>query len=159
MGRWISGFIVPESYELYGTEARIDNDGNRIVATNNCLWLTNIEHGKRHQPLKLMSIADNLRFNKKLKKKAAYQQYDNYIAIEIPFSDAIPLDYDGVMGVPISFLDKYCPEQFDIVGSDSSVKEGLLPDLVNSEWKGKLDKGLLNNINIELIVIQVTSSH
>ena len=63
------------------------------------------------------------------------------------------------MGVPISFLDKYCPEQFDIVGSDSSVKEGLLPDLVNSEWKGKLDKGLLNNINIELIVIQVTSSH
>ena len=145
MGRWISGFIVPESYELYGTEARIDNDGNRIVATNNCLWLTNIEHGKRHQPLKLMSMADNQRFNKKLQKKAAYEQYDNYVAIEVPFSDAIPLDYEGVMGVPISFLDKYCPEQFEIVGSDSSVKEGLLPDLVNSEWKGKLDRGYINN--------------
>ncbi|MGZ2368840.1 adenine-specific methyltransferase EcoRI family protein [Ancylomarina sp. YFZ004] len=145
MGRWISGFIVPESYELYGTEARIDSDGNRIIATNNCLWLTNIEHGKRHQPLKLMSMADNRRFNKKLQKKAAYEQYDNYDAIEVPFSDAIPLDYDGVMGVPISFLDKYCPEQFEIVGSDSSVKEGLLPDLVNSEWKGKLDRGYINN--------------
>lgn len=145
MGRWISGFIVPESYELYGTEARIDNEGNRIVATNNCLWLTNIEHGKRHQPLKLMSMADNRRFNKKLQKKAAYEQYDNYVAIEVPFSDAIPLDYEGVMGVPISFLDKYCPEQFEIVGSDSSVKEGLLPDLVNSEWKGKLDRCYINN--------------
>ena len=59
MGRWISGFIVPESYELYGSEARIEN-GNRIVATNNCLWLTNIDHGKRHQPLKLMTILQTL---------------------------------------------------------------------------------------------------
>jgi len=56
MGRWISGFIVPETYELYGTEARIDEDGNRIVATNNCLWLTNLDHGKRHQPLPLMTM-------------------------------------------------------------------------------------------------------
>ena len=53
MGRWISGFIVPQSYELYGTEAGIDEDGNRIVATNNCLWLTNIDHGRRHRPLQL----------------------------------------------------------------------------------------------------------
>lgn len=115
MGRWISGFIVPESYELYGTEARIDNDGNRVIATNDCLWLTNIEHGKRHQPLKLMSMADNRRFNKKLKKKAAYEQYENYDAIEVPFTDAIPLSYDGIMGVPISFLDKYNPDQFEIL--------------------------------------------
>ena len=86
MGRWISGFIVPESYELYGTEARVDNDGNRIIATNNCLWLTNIEHGKRHQPLKLMSMADNRRFNKKLLKKVAYEQYDNYDAINVPYT-------------------------------------------------------------------------
>jgi len=64
MGRWISGFIVPESYELYGTEARIDEEGNRIVATNNCLWLTNIDHGKRHQPLPLMTMDDNIKFSK-----------------------------------------------------------------------------------------------
>ncbi|TMM58782.1 DNA methyltransferase [Maribacter algarum] len=145
MGRWISGFIVPESYELYGTEARIDKDGNRIVATNNCLWLTNIEHGKRHQPLKLMTMADNSRYNKKLQKKSAYNKYDNYDAIEVPFSDAIPLDYHGVMGVPISFLDKYCPEQFEIIGSDSCVKDGLLPNLINSKWEGKLDRGYIDN--------------
>ncbi len=69
MGRWISGFIVPEQYDLYGTEAKIDEDGSRIVATNNCLWLVNIDHGKRHNPLQLMSMADNRRFNKKVIKK------------------------------------------------------------------------------------------
>ena len=56
MGRWISGFIVPESYDLYGTEARIDENGDRIVATNNCLWLTNLDHGRRHQSLPLMTM-------------------------------------------------------------------------------------------------------
>lgn len=63
-------------------------------------------------------MADNLRFSKhkELKGKTAYDRYDNYDAIEVPFTDAIPSDYDGVMGVPISFLDKYCPEQFEILG-------------------------------------------
>lgn len=116
MGRWISGFIVPEKYELYGTEARIEN-GKRIVATNNCLWLTNIEHGRRHQPLSLMTMADNLKFSShKSIKENGYPKYDNYDAIEVPYSDAIPSDYDGIMGVPITFLDKHCPEQFEIVG-------------------------------------------
>lgn len=117
MGRWISGFIVPDSYELYGTEARIDNEGNRIVATNNCLWFTNLDHGKRHQPLPLMTMNDNIKFSshKEIKGKE-YQKYDNYNAIEVPYTDSIPSDYDGVMGVPITFLDKYSPEQFEIVG-------------------------------------------
>jgi len=117
MGRWISGFIVPESYELYGTEARIDEDGNRIVATNNCLWLTNLDHGKRHQPLSLMTMSDNIKFSsyKEIKGKE-YKKYDNFDAIEIPYTDAIPSDYGGVMGVPITFLDKYNPDQFEIVG-------------------------------------------
>ena len=78
-------------------------------------WFTNIEHGRRHEPLKLMNMADNIKFNKKLKGKE-YQKYDNYDAIEVPYTDAIPSDYDEVMGVPISFLDKYCPEQFEILG-------------------------------------------
>jgi hypothetical protein len=80
------------------------------------IWLTNIEHGRRHQPLSLMTMEDNIKFNKKLTRKQAYDTYDNYDAIEVPFTDAIPSDYKGIMGVPISFLDKYNPEQFEIIG-------------------------------------------
>lgn len=116
MGRWISGFIVPEKYELYGTEARIEN-GKRIVATNNCLWLTNIEHGRRHQPLSLMTMADNMKFSShKVVRENGYPNYENYDAIDVPFSDAIPSDYEGLMGVPITFLDKYNPDQFEVIG-------------------------------------------
>jgi Adenine-specific methyltransferase EcoRI len=118
MGRWISGFIVPESYDLHGSEARIDENGDRIVATNNCLWLTNLDHGRRHQPLPLMTMAENLKYSKhkEIKGKKAYDKYDNYDAIDVPFTDAIPSDYGDVMGVPITFLDKYNPDQFEIVG-------------------------------------------
>ena len=80
-------------------------------------WFTNIEHGKRHQFMPLMSEADNIKFSRhKEIKGVGYKKYDNYDAIEVPFTDAIPSDYKGVMGVPISFLDKYCPEQFEILG-------------------------------------------
>lgn len=87
-----------------------------LVKFRNCCWFTNLDHGRRHQPLSLMTMADNLKFNKKLKGKTAYDHYDNYDAIEVPFTDAIPSDYKGIMGVPISFLDKYNPEQFEILG-------------------------------------------
>ena len=91
-----------------------------LVKFRNCHWYTNLEHGRRHEPLKLMTIEENLRYSrhKEIKGKSfeeAYPRYDNYDAIEVAFTDAIPRDYDGVMGVPISFLDKYCPEQFEIV--------------------------------------------
>jgi hypothetical protein len=81
-------------------------------------WFTNLDHGRRHQPLPLMSLEDNLRFSKhkEIKGKKSYDHYENYDAIEIPFTDAIPSDYIGIMGVPISFLDKYNPDQFEIVG-------------------------------------------
>ena len=116
MGRWISGFIVPEGYELYGSEARINESGNRIVATNNCLWLTNLEHGRRHQPLRLMTMTDNVKYSKHNEiRDNGYQKYDYYDAINVPFTDAIPKDYDGLMGVPITFLDKFNPEQFEII--------------------------------------------
>ena len=85
-------------------------------------WFTNIEHGKRHEKLLLDTMAHNLKFNKRLKRefekkygKVEYPQYDNYNAIEVPFTECIPSDFDGVMGVPITFMDKYCPEQFEIV--------------------------------------------
>lgn len=80
-------------------------------------WLTNIDHGRRHQPLPLMTMADNLKYSKhKEIKGKTYERYDNYDAIEVPFTDAIPSDYEGLMAVPITFLDKYCPEQFEILG-------------------------------------------
>ena len=123
MGRWISGFIVPEGYELYGSEARIDENGQRIVATNNCLWLTNLEHGRRHQPLSLMTMKDNIKYSKhKEIRDVGYEKYDNYDAIDVAFTDAIPSDYNGAMGVPITFLDKYNPEQFEILGIMASTQ-------------------------------------
>ncbi len=69
-----------------------------------------------------MTMADNLKFSKhkEIKGKKRYDRYDNYDAIEVPFTDAIPSDYDGVMGVPISFLDKYNPDQFEILGYEKS---------------------------------------
>jgi hypothetical protein len=116
MGRWISGFVVPDSYELFGTEARLE-DGKRIVSTNSSLWLTNVDHGKRHQKLQLMSIKDNQRFSKhKEIRERGYSKYDNYDALEVPFADSIPSDYEGVMGVPITYLGKHNPEQFQIIG-------------------------------------------
>jgi hypothetical protein len=81
-------------------------------------WFTNIDHGRRHQELPLMTTDENLKYSKhkKIKDKESYDKYENYDAIEIPFTDSIPSDYRGIMGVPISFLDKYNPEQFEIVG-------------------------------------------
>jgi hypothetical protein len=98
-------------------ESDVDRVDDGINMKNvSSVWFTNFEHGRRHQPLQLMTLQDNLRFNKKMKGKTAYDHYDNYDAIEVSFTDAIPSDYTGVMGVPISFLDKYCPEQFEILG-------------------------------------------
>ena len=92
------------------------NPKTGFVKFGNVRWLTNIDYGNRYQPLKLITMNDNLRYNTKLRrKKNVYKKYDNYNAIEIPYTDAIPSDYDGVMGVPISFLDRYNPEQFEIV--------------------------------------------
>lgn len=88
-----------------------------LIRISGVMWFTNIDLGKRHEPLPLMTMADNLKFSKhKEILEHGYLKYDNYDAIEVPYTDAIPSDYDGVMGVPITFLDKYCPEQFEIIG-------------------------------------------
>src|SRR3989344_608767 len=81
-------------------------------------WFTNIDHGRRHEHIPLMSMADNLKYSKHkdIRCKVRYDHYDNYDAIEVSYTNAIPSNYDGVMGVPISFLDKYSPEQFEILG-------------------------------------------
>lgn len=111
-----NAYFSTPSAEEYAEGVYMQETG--LVKFRNVCWFTNLDHGRRHQPLPLMTMADNLKFSKhkEIKGKAAYDRYDNYDAIEVPFTDAIPSDYEGVMGVPISFLDKYCPEQFEIVG-------------------------------------------
>ncbi len=107
LGRGISGFIVPEHYELYGTEARIDSSGKRIISPNNCLWLTNLDTFKRHEDIELTK--------KYFGNEIVYPKYDNYNGININKTKDIPLDYKGFMGVPITFLHKFNPEQFEII--------------------------------------------
>ena len=111
-------FRVPDHYPLNAAGWRVDENGVKYIRVKGVRWYTNLDHGRRHQKLPLMTMADNLRFSKhkEIKGKAAYDRYDNYDAIEVPFTDAIPSDYDGVMGVPITFLDKYNPDQFEILG-------------------------------------------
>ena len=121
------------------------DERTNLVKFRNCIWLTNIDHGRRHQPLNLMTMADNLRYSKhkEIRGKTAYAHYDNYDAIEVPFTDAIPSDYDGVMGVPISFLDKYCPEQFEILGITKTwfgSASKIYPEQIQVDRQGKKSK-------------------
>lgn len=110
-------FYVPKGTPLNGATCGRDPDGRLFINIKGVRWFTNLDHGRRHKPLELMTMVDNLKFSKhkEIKNKSAYDKYDNYNAIEVSFTDAIPSDYGGVMGVPISFLDKYCPEQFEII--------------------------------------------
>lgn len=107
LGRGISGFIVPDHYELYGTEAQIDTLGNRIISPNNCLWLTNLDTLKRHEDIVLSKKYSG--------NENKYPKYDNFDAINVDKTQDIPMDYCGFMGVPITFLHKFNPEQFEIV--------------------------------------------
>lgn len=113
-------FSVPEGAEVSPKDrekaAKLGYVGN-YTRLGNSNWFTNLDHGRRHQSMALMSYNDNLKFSKhKNIIENGYFYYDNYDALDIPFVDAIPNDYDAVMGVPITFLDKYCPEQFEILG-------------------------------------------
>ena len=119
-------FQVPDFYDLTEKTGKIEN-GIKYAFVKGVMWYSNIDYGKRHEFLQLDTMAHNLKFNKKLKKKLEqwgvneYLHYDNYDAIEVPFTECIPSDYDGVMGVPISFLDKYNPDQFEIIGNEYSL--------------------------------------
>lgn len=111
-------FRVPDTYPLHAAGWRVDEEGNKYIRVKGVRWFTNLDHGRRHQPLSLMTMEDNIKFSRhKEVRGIGYPRYVNYDAIEVPYTDAIPSDYDGEMGVPITFLDKYNPEQFEIVGS------------------------------------------
>ena len=131
-------FRIPKEAKTSYASGVFDEKTN-LVKFRNCCWYTNIDHGRRHQPLKLMPMSDNLRYNKKLIKKLkdeygvnTYPKYDNYDVIEVPYTDAIPSDYKEGMGVPISFLDRFCPDQFEIIwldGPDQAKWYGSGPSL------------------------------
>ena len=154
-------FNVPDDYPLEAATCGVDEDGRKYIRVKGVRWFTNIDHGGRHEPLQLDTMAHNLKYNKSLKKKlekdyglSGYPQYDNYDAIEVPFTECIPSDYEGLMGVPITFMDKYNPEQFEIIGSfnnsklqDKARERYVLsrntPTIINGEektWNGPVVK-------------------
>ena len=126
-------FRIPSDGKEYAEG--VYNEEKNLVKFRNCHWYTNLDHGRRHRPLQLMTMKDNIMYNKKLKGQE-YKEYDNYKAIDVSYTDAIPSDYEGAMGVPITFLDKYNPEQFEILDANeyrkphfSKVKaHGLIKD-------------------------------
>ena len=138
-------FDVPDEYKQWLVENKKEGSAYKIVdgvvmgRLASACWFTNVDHGKRHEELQLDTMAHNLKFNKKLKRKfenaygdaSQYPHYDNYAAIEVPFTECIPSDYDDVMGVPITFMDKYNPQQFEIVGTTAN---GLVPDEIKLPW-------------------------
>lgn len=111
-------FQVRDEYDIKTDSRKKVVAGVKYFSMGNIMWFTNLDHGRRHQTLPLMTMAENLKFNNKLEEKTAYPQYTNYDAIEVGAYKEIPSDFTGPMGVPITFLDKYNPEQFEILGSN-----------------------------------------
>ena len=124
------GTVVTEAYKKKAE--KMGYVGNYTRLGNSC-WFTNLDHGRRHQPLSLMTMEENIMYSKHKEIRGnGYAHYDNYDAIEVPYTDAIPSDYDGAMGVPITFLDKYCPDQFEILGATESEGKGFSNGLWHS---------------------------
>lgn len=135
-------FKVPESNEHSYANGVFD-ENTSLVKFRNCCWYTNIEHGRRHEPIKLMTMEENIRYSKfKYIRDNGYIKYDNYDAIEVNYTDAIPSDYDGIMGVSSSFLKRFCPEQFEII---AATQTGCHPDdmilKTYKEYKGYKQSG------------------
>ena len=155
------GTVVPEAYKRKAE--KMGYVGNYTRLGNSC-WFTNLEHGRRHQPISLMSMEENKMYSKHKEIRGnGYAHYDNYDAIEVPYTDAIPSDYDGVMGVPITFLDKYCPEQFEILGITDrgnqwnvKIKEYTLSDSPNYADLNRrgaiLNNGILTSTYARLLI-------
>lgn len=132
------GAVVKEADRLKAARLGYPSDDDYdYTRLGNACWFTNVDHGRRHEPLQLMSMDDNTKFSKhKEIRGVGYQRYYNFDAIEVPFVDAIPTDYDGIMGVPITFLDKYNPDQFEIVASseDMEAMRVLGVDMLGAEF-------------------------
>ena len=119
-------FGVPASYPLAAAGSRVDEHGNKFVRVKGVRWFTNLDTPKRHEELVLY----------KTYSPSEYPTYDNYDAIEVSKTKEIPMDYLGVMGVPITFLDKYNPDQFEILGMAASSYDEFMMGI---PFKGKKD--------------------
>ncbi|MDR2792524.1 MAG: adenine-specific methyltransferase EcoRI family protein [Treponema sp.] len=107
-------FRVPPHYDIKTeTRIKIDENGVKYFSMGSIMWFTNVDHKKRHEEMILYRRYDPLE----------YPKYDNYNAINVDKVSEIPVDYDGVMGVPVTFLDKYNPEQFELAGIDRYVED------------------------------------
>lgn len=136
-------FGVPHEYPLQAATYRVDDKGNKYIRVKGVRWFTNLDFQKRYEDLILY----------KSYCAEEYPAYDNYHAINVDKAKEIPMDYTDAMGVPITFLDKYNPDQFEIIGVDYNIQEGELPDLVKLNWKGKLDRGYINGRRIYARII------
>ena len=120
-------FMVPSDYPLTAASSRIDDEGNKYIRVKGVRWFSNMDYKERHQDLILY----------KTYNKEEYPTYDNYDAINVDKTKDIPVDYKGVMGVPITFIDKYNPEQFEILGLSASA--GYSEDIVGIPFLGTKD--------------------
>jgi len=105
-------FRVPDDYPLKAAGYRVDDEGNKFIRVKGVRWFTNLDYKERHEDLLLY----------KTYNEEEYPRYDNYNAINVDKTKEIPMDYKGHMGVPITFIDKYNPEQFEIVGQMATTK-------------------------------------
>ncbi len=105
-------FGVPEDYPLQAASSRVDDKGRKYIRVKGVRWFTNLDYPLRHETLPLYKTYSPEEFPK----------YDNYDAIEVGKTSDIPMDYEGVMGVPITFMDKYSPDQFEIVGNEEMLE-------------------------------------
>jgi Adenine-specific methyltransferase EcoRI len=122
-------FRVPDSYVVHSKSKRVDENGTQYVRVNGVRWFTNMDYDERHHDLILV--------NNYFGSENKYPKYDNYDAINIDKTKEIPVDYKGCMGVPITFLDKYNPDQFEIVGLVASA--GYSKEIVGVEFLGEKD--------------------
>jgi hypothetical protein len=140
--------VIAEKLVMQGKEGskwkRVDGE---VMGRSASVWFTNIEHNRRHEPISLMTKEENIKHSDHdAIRGVGYKKYDNYDAIEVPFTDAIPSDHAGVMGVPISFLGRYSPEQFEVLGMAASA--GYDPDIVGIPFIGMKDgRPLVEGVN------------
>lgn len=116
--------------------AKMGYIGDYTRMGNSC-WVTNLEHGRRHEPMKLMTMSDNIRYGRhKDIRERGYERYYYYNYLDVPYIDSIPSDYAGEMGVPVTYLDKHCPEQFEIIGISLAMATIKPDDLPKSKQGG-----------------------
>ena len=140
----MAGHFINKYYTDYAT-AGDHKEG--MIRVSGVIWVTNLEHGRRHKPLELMTMSDNRRFSKHQEmRNNGYEKYVTFDAIDVPYTDAIPKNYSGIMGVPKSFMEQYCPEQFEILGyerEDENIQVGIknMPEDFLSVYRSQGGRG------------------